>query len=133
MNKRSNTFYDKWKKTFGFMTTGTSRELLYGSVLQNAAKAAGHVVNDRVLSEEIRGLVVKNGRIDHSAGGHDDNVIGWLMTHWLLTHGKNLTYYGINTDLMLSRVNMFGKQLTMLEEYEVESQKYVKRYNKRYL
>lgn len=122
MARRTTMFYDKWKKAFGFTTSSTSRELLYGSVFQNAAKTSGHLIKDRILSSEIRGLVVKNGRIDHSNIGNDDTVIAWLMTHWFLTHSKNLNLYGIDNHSVLSQVITHGKPLDPFEEYELREQ-----------
>jgi hypothetical protein len=53
-------------------------------------------VHDKMLAGQILGLVYKNGRIDHEDGEHDDLVIGWLLCHWFLMHGKNLSHYGID-------------------------------------
>jgi hypothetical protein len=122
LGRRNTAFYDRWKKVFGFNTTAGSRELLYSNVLQNAAKEAGHTVRDRTLSGEIRGLVVKNGRIDHSNGAHDDSVIAWLMSHWFLTHSKNLDFYGIDTKQALSLVHYEGRILNPEETFELERQ-----------
>lgn len=126
LNRRTTAFYDKWKKVFGFNTTGQSRDVLYHTVLQNAAKESGHLVQDRTLSSEIRGLVVKNGRIDHATGCNDDSVIAWLMAHWLLTHSKNLSFYGIDTSKALSKVHYEGRVLTDEEEYEMEMQSLIR-------
>lgn len=120
--RRTTAFYDKWKKVFGFNTTGQSRDVLYHTVLQNAAKESGHLVKDRVLSSEIRGLVVRNGRIDHATGNNDDSVIAWLMAHWFLTHSKNLAFYGIDTSKVLSKVHYQGRVLSPLEEFEMDEQ-----------
>jgi len=122
LGRRNNSFYDKWKKYFGFNTTASSRDLLFSTVLQNAAKEAGHLIRDRTLSHELRGLVVKNGRIDHSNGSHDDTVIAWLMAHWMLTHSKNLSYYGIDPKNALSMVHYEGRVLNPEEHYELEQQ-----------
>lgn len=125
-SRRSHGFYDRFKKSFGFNTTGASREVLYSSVLQNAAKEAAHLVKDKVLSGELRGLVVKNGRIDHSSDSHDDSVIAWLLSHWFLTHSKNLSYYGINPRRALTRVTHATRTLTPEEEWELEEQRHIK-------
>lgn len=101
-NRRPSGTLDKFRKYFGFNTSAGRRDELFGIALQNAAKKAGHVVRDRTLSTEIRGLVVKNGRIDHTAGGHDDMVIAWLLNEWLLSMGKNLSHYGIDSRLIIA-------------------------------
>ncbi len=85
-----------------------------------------HLVHDRTLSSEVRGLVVKNGRIDHQTSGHDDMVISWMMTHWFLTHTTNLSYYGIDTTKALSKVHHEGRVLTPQEEFELEEQERIK-------
>lgn len=126
MSTRPGGFYDRNKKTFGFTTTGGSRELLYTTVLQNAAKEAGHLVRDKTLSSEIRGLVVKSGRIDHAASGHDDMVISWMMTHWFLRHTRNLSFYGIDITKAFTGVSIEGKVLTPEEEYRRDEQKRIK-------
>lgn len=126
MSRRNGAFYDRWKKVFGFNTTGASRELLFSNILQNAAKEAGHLVKDRTLSGELRGLVVKNGRIDHSSNSHDDHVISWLMGHWLLTHSKNLYYYGIDITEALSGVHKAGKALSDYDLYLQDKQKCIR-------
>lgn len=118
MGTRSEQFYDATKGYFGFNTNAETRALLYGPVLQNAAKDSGHLVHDKQLSEEIRGLVVKKGRIDHSASGHDDTVIAWLLAQWMLTMGRNLGHYGIDTTQLLSAVSTNNKQLSTEELYQ---------------
>ena len=119
---RNNVFYDRRKAAFGFVTNAENRTVLYTTVLQNAAKNAGQLVRDRALSAEIRGLVEKNGRIDHDASGHDDHVIAWLLTHWLLTHGRNLAHYGIRSSEVMCDINGEGSQLTDSEVLERERQ-----------
>jgi hypothetical protein len=96
LGRRSSQFYDSRKRYFGFNTTAQTRDLLYGSVLQNAANRAGMLVRDKRLSKELRGLVEKNGRIDHITSGHDDAVIAWMLNNWFITQAKNLKHYGID-------------------------------------
>lgn len=99
MYQRNPEIYIKYKKMFGFATSAngaTSRSELYSTTLINAAKLTGDSVRDTVLISQILGLVVRNGRVDHEAGNHDDLCISWLLGYWLLSLGKNLQYYGIN-------------------------------------
>lgn len=110
LNRRQQALYDRYKKCFGFNTTGASRDTLYGTVLQNAAKRGGHKVHDKDLSTEIRGLVVKRDRIDHQASGNDDMVISWLLCHWFLTHSKNLDHYGIDPAEILTDISEAGRE-----------------------
>lgn len=123
ISTRTMTFYDNNKKTFGFNTNSDTRAMLYGPVLQNAAKKAGHLVHDKELSSEIRGLVVKKGRIDHQATGHDDTVVAWLLGHWLATMGRNLAHYGIDTSMLMASVAIGNRTLTDEEIYENQMQR----------
>jgi hypothetical protein len=109
---RDESFYERRRTSFGFNTAKESRKLLYGTVLQNAAKQAGHLVHDKQISGEIRSLVEKNGRIDHITSGHDDHVVAWLMCHFFANHGKNLTYYGINTAQVMQELGMNGRAIS---------------------
>lgn len=104
VERRPHNLHEQYKRFFGFNTTGASRDLLYSTVLQNAAKRGGSKVHDKTLSSEIRGLVVKKGRIDHQASGNDDMVISWLLCHWFLTHSKNLDFYGIDPAQVMTDV-----------------------------
>ena len=95
----------KYKKAFGFATSGmgmTSRDQLYGTTLQAAVKLTRHIVKDKVLIEQLLALIVKNGRVDHPPGEHDDLVVAWLLSFWLMTLGRNLGFYGIDTRAILS-------------------------------
>lgn len=99
LRRRSPDLYVRAKTTFGFATAGTgraSRTELYSTVLQNSMARCGGKLKDRQLIEQITGLIVKNGRVDHQNNGHDDLVICYLLTQWLLTAAKNLINYGID-------------------------------------
>ncbi|QNI21002.1 large terminase subunit [Vibrio phage vB_pir03] len=109
------SFYERYKKKFGFMTTGKSRLTLYGEVFQRAAKTTGHLIASTDLSRQIRSLVIRNNRIDHEVGGNDDMVISWLMGHWFATKAINLTYYGIEAGLVQSLVSEQGATVSKEE------------------
>lgn len=105
LHRRPADLYTRCKKYFGFATSGsgqTSRTELYSTTLMEAAKFSSNRVHDRPLINQISGLVKKNGRIDHADGSHDDLVIAWLLTHWLMTKAKNLNFYGIEVRKILS-------------------------------
>ena len=114
MNSRPRNVYVKYKSSFGFATSGSgmfSRSNLYDYVLFNAAKLIGNVVKDKVLIDQINTLTKIKNRVDHEDGKHDDLVIAWLMNMWLMTTGKNLSYYGMNTSYLLQN----AKDATMKE------------------
>lgn len=108
MSRRSPHWYDKFIRKFGFNTTAQSRDVLFLNVLPEAAKKGGHLVRDRLLSDQIRGLVVKRGRIDHTSESHDDMVIGWLLCHWFAQHARFLDFYGIDPRVVMSQCGEGG-------------------------
>jgi hypothetical protein len=68
------------KKYFGIKTDKNKREQLYSSTLLTATKMAPTRIRDKTLISELQALVVKNGRVDHEAGSHDDSCfIGSTM------------------------------------------------------
>jgi hypothetical protein len=104
LGARDDAFYISRKTKFGFCTGSTTRKTLYNVILKIAAAKAGHCVRDAQLIAELLGLEDKGGRIDHGETGHDDTVIAWLLTVYLLVYGRNLHYYGIERNLLMSRV-----------------------------
>ncbi len=108
LDRRSEDIYVRCKKYFGFATSGTgetSRTELYSTTLINAAKRCSDRVLDKFLTEQISGLIIRNGRVDHAIGSNDDLVIGWLLTHWLLTMAKNISHYGIDPTKVLKQTS----------------------------
>lgn len=99
MNRRDEQLYVKFKQSFGFATSGggaTSRENLFSITLQLAAKRACDRIYDKKLIDQICALEMRNGRVDHPTGGHDDLVVAFLLAHWLMTQGNNLAHYGLD-------------------------------------
>lgn len=128
MARREPNIYTRLKKCFGFTTSGAgeySRMGLYGSTLQLAAKRAADRIRDKATIDQIMGLITKNGRIDHEDGEHDDLVIGWLLTNWLLTHGKNLSHYGIDVSQVMSLLSV-QREVTAEEHWQREGQRRVR-------
>lgn len=112
--------YLKYKGQLGFHTTGSSRQFLYDTVLNGAMKAASHLVYDKTISSELKGLIIKNDRVDHLPGAHDDHVIALLLCWWFIKYTKNLQHYGINPLDCLSLVSDDGATLSP-EEVEKRS------------
>jgi len=107
-NGRDNNIYDKYRKQFGFATAGSgraARDKLYGTVFSNSAKYTASTVRDKTLIDQIASLAIKNGRIDHTTGNHDDMVFAWLLGYWFLMFAENKEFYGINDSLVLATVN----------------------------
>jgi hypothetical protein len=120
-NGRSNPaeFYVMNKKKFGFVTMGSgrsSRTMLYSDVLMESIKYTGDSTFDRNLVYQMIKLEVKDGRIDHKSGEHDDLVFAYMLTYWFLTRAKNLKHYGFNPNLILSNVDISDEE--MVDERE---------------
>jgi len=107
INRRDPSSYIRYRKYFGFATSGsgkTSREGLYGNSLLSGIKYTGDKTRDKQLVGQISGLTVRNGRVDHKTGSHDDLVIAWALSYWFLTTARNKDIYGINNNTVLSNV-----------------------------
>lgn len=125
MGRRPSNIYVRYKTAFGFATAGTgyaSRTEIYSTTLQNAAKRSCDKIRDKGLIDQITGLISKNGRIDHADGEHDDLVIGWLLCHWLLTLGKNLSFYGIDVNKVMSSIVLKTEETVIDAHKRVEQQ-----------
>jgi hypothetical protein len=118
-NYNATELINKYKATFGFATSGsgiTSRSELYSTTLTNATKTTATLVKDKKIIDQLLGLVIRNGRVDHEEGGHDDLVIGFLLSFWLMTQGKNLYYYNIQTrDILVN--NLVTKAVAHNEDH----------------
>lgn len=102
--RRDRTVFDRHKKLFGFSTSGggrTARNKLYSETFKAAVKYTGSTVRDLKLVNQLLGLKIVNGRVDHGKDDHDDMVIGWLLGFWLLKTGTNLKQYGMNINNIL--------------------------------
>lgn len=99
LGSRPSYFYDRYKKYFGYNTSGSgrhSRDNLYGEALKSMLRIGASRVYDSTLINELLSLTIRNGRIDHSVGKHDDMVISMLLAHWFCTKARNLEQYGID-------------------------------------
>lgn len=106
-SRRTNNTYVKYKKHFGFSTSGsglTSRTDLYSNTFNLATRTIGASIKDSKTINQLLSLIIKNGRIDHDVGDHDDMVIAWLLAFFFLTKASNLSYYGIDTRSILTNV-----------------------------
>ena len=106
--RRCPTVYEKYKKKFGYATSGSgraSRDNLYTDAFLAATKYLGGVVRDRTLINQLSGLVIKNNRIDHTTTSKDDLVISWLLGYWFLSPATdNKAFYGIDPHSVLTTV-----------------------------
>jgi hypothetical protein len=65
-------------------------------------------VYDYNLSEELKALSVRDGRIDHSIGGHDDLTMSMMLAGWFALYAKNHHMYGISSNAILNGVTSEG-------------------------
>ncbi len=95
------------RSAFGYTTTGsgkTSRDMLYNATLNKAIKHASAYIKDETLATQMLQLIIKNGRIDHDAHGHDDQVVSWLLACWFILFGKGHHLYDIPRGYVLAEV-----------------------------
>ncbi len=114
MARRDLNVYTKYRKEFGYATSGSgraARDNLYGTAFMPSIKYTGSNVRDRTLIDQISGLTRRNDRIDHAVGEHDDLVIAWLLGYWFLLEAKYKQFYGLHNSVVLSNVIM-----TMIDE-----------------
>lgn len=137
VSRRPFSFYDKHKIDFGFATSGGgrhSRNALYGDALHIGTQKAAAAIRDRMIVDELTGLEIRNNRIDHAEGEHDDMVIGWLLALWFLLCSKNLKHYGLFSVADKAREWRPGidadelrvKETDVLEELRTAEQGYIK-------
>lgn len=110
------------RNNFGFKTTGSSRsrEFLYSTVLMAMLNYMADHVHDGDLADEIRGLTIRNGRVDHGTGAHDDTCISMLLAGYFILFGKNLRLYGIDTSDFFEGTLVNGKVVDPLYKEKQE-------------
>jgi len=104
---RNSNLHIKYKKHVGFSTSGagrTSRDKLYSDTLMDLVTRSKSQLFDITLSDQILGLSIKNGRIDHADMENDDLVIASLLTQWFMVKANNLVYYNLNPLEVLSDI-----------------------------
>jgi hypothetical protein len=108
---------------FGFRTSGaaiggTSRNLLYKNVMMKTIEINSSRIKDKTLISEFCNLTLRNGRIDHEANKHDDQVISYLLACFLIFYGKNLDKYGILDSQVLSSIADQGNKVSPIYKAE---------------
>lgn len=106
------------RRVFGFNTSETSRDMLTKQTLFNTLNLNHSKIYDQELIAEISGLKQKNGRVDHGSDNddHDDLLIAYLLTCWLVLYGKNLHYYGLEDHDLLSKMDRQGNPIEVGEK-----------------
>lgn len=125
LSARAPTFYDRFKRHFGFATGGTgrySRDALYVVSLPSMMEFGARRIRCNMLINELMALTIRNGRIDHNRGNHDDLVVSALIAHWMCIQGQNLAYYGINSNVIFSKAQTSDRELTKVEVYRNDNE-----------
>lgn len=126
--RRSGYVYEKYRDKFGFATAASgraSRGTLYGEIFNGSIKYTGSTVRDVTLVEQLAGLTIRNDRIDHKSGSHDDLVIAWLLAYWFLSKTDNKSFYGLKPNKVLGTVinamvtEQGGEEGVANKEYQV--------------
>jgi hypothetical protein len=129
LSVRQPSFYDRFKRYFGYATNGSgrySRDSLYMEALPSSMVYGARRIQDNLLITEILSLTIRNGRIDHSRGNHDDLVISMLLGHWVCIRGQNLSYYGIRSNVIFSKATLRDYIPTKVELYHEQKANKVK-------
>ena len=101
--------YHDDKDMVGIALTKPLRDLLFNEVLKASVIEELEKIHDRYIISEIVTLRLKNGRIDHEDGKHDDTLIAYLYTKWFLTfcttRGKYIdpVLIGCNRNLLYNK------------------------------
>lgn len=83
---------------FGHNVNGTTKPQMH-EMLENIVHFSHEHLGFPELHEEIRHMVIKNGKIDHSAATHDDTTMAYLGVLWIVRYGKGLRGRGIYYNL----------------------------------
>lgn len=83
------------RKFWGVATTLTTRPMMMQILMRHVAERKEDFIC-RELIDDLNNLIQKpNGKIEASAGEHDDVVMSYLIALFVYYHGSNLSRYGI--------------------------------------
>lgn len=103
----------KAKRYFGTYVTSKTRDMMF-NLLRNTLHDYRHLINTKYLVHDICNLVEhKNGKMAAADGEHDDMVMSYLHTLYVLTYGYELGRFGIDK----SRCT-YKKSNEIMKEYE---------------
>lgn len=84
------------KFLYGIWNMQSIREILYGELLHTRVNKYAKLIKSRDIYNEIKTLVDKGGRIDHALDAHDDLLIAFMFTLFLLFKDPHIhERYGI--------------------------------------
>lgn len=77
-------------RCYGFDETKTSRELLMGILRDRMDNHKAKFISPIIYNELCTLEVKKNGKIEHAANAHDDQIFSYLMALYIWYEGKDL-------------------------------------------
>ena len=101
------------KRHFGTWVGGTTRKTMF-NLLRNIVHDYRHLIYTKFLVKDICNLVKqKNGNMAAADGEHDDLVMAYLHTIYILNYGYELGRFGIDKTLCT-----YNKSTEIMNEYE---------------
>lgn len=101
------------KKHFGTYVSTKTRKMMF-NLLRNTLHDYRHLIYTKFLVKDICNLVEhKNGKMAAADGEHDDLVMAYLHTLYVLTYGYELGRFGIYKSLCT-----YEKSTQVMKEYE---------------
>jgi len=100
------------KKYFGTYVGTKTRKMMF-NILRDTVKDYRHLIYTQQLVHDIVNLVQqKNGNMAATSGEHDDMVMAYLHTLYILKYGEDLNRFGIDKNKCT-----FDKQKEIMDEY----------------
>jgi len=105
------------KRHYGTYVSEKTRKMMF-NILRDMLKDYRHLINSKFLVTDICNLVEhKNGKIAADTGCHDDMVMAYLHTLYVLKYGYDLDRFGVHKHLCT-----YSKATEVMEEYEKKVQ-----------
>lgn len=81
---------NKKVKVYGYDETKQNRERLMEILRDRMTNHKAKIISPIIYNELVTLEVKKNGRIEHSANAHDDQIFSWLLALYVWYEGKDL-------------------------------------------
>ena len=105
------------RRAYGVSTNGTSRPVMMG-ILERLMREEKYKIYTPYVVNDICALIRKpgSGKVEASAGMHDDNVMAFLLGHYVRYNAKNLEEFGVYE-------GMYGDDMEEMEGFRTKPQK----------
>lgn len=84
------------RKLYGIWTGPKSRELMFGLLDTFIKEHKESFVGNNIISDIMKLVRTKTGKIEAQVGFHDDSIMSFLMCLYLYYYGNNLSRYGFS-------------------------------------